>query len=395
MANQISTRAVHAGEERRKPYGALTTPIVQTSTYTFQDTAEILAFMHDKANGCLPSRVDYGRYGNPTQQAVEGKLAALEGAEQALLFGSGMSALTTALGTLLSAGDHLIMVRDAYHRTRDFATDFLARWGIETTFVPIDDLGAIADALHPNTRLIFSETPTNPYLGIMDLSGLSRMARPRGITTVIDSTFATPVNLCPLAHGIDLVVHSATKFLGGHNDLLAGMVAGPRHLLHQIEEGRGVLGGVASPHDAYLLLRGLKTLSLRVQRQNDSAMLLAQFLESHLSVEKVFYPGLPSQPQHDLARSQMAGFGGVVSFELEGGGERTSRFVDLLRLPYIGPTLGGVESVVQQPAMLYSLDPAERREAGLKDNLVRYAVGIEDPEDLIADLSQALDGSQR
>jgi cystathionine gamma-synthase len=395
MANQISTRAVHAGEERRKPYGALTTPIVQTSTYTFQDTAEILAFMHDKANGCLPSRVDYGRYGNPTQQAVEGKLAALEGAEQALLFGSGMSALTTALGTLLSAGDHLIMVRDAYHRTRDFATDFLARWGIETTFVPIDDLGAIADALHPNTRLIFSETPTNPYLGIMDLSGLSRMARPRGITTVIDSTFATPVNLCPLAHGIDLVVHSATKFLGGHNDLLAGMVAGPRHLLHQIEEGRGVLGGVASPHDAYLLLRGLKTLSLRVQQQNDSAMLLAQFLESHLAVTKVFYPGLPSHPQHDLARSQMAAFGGVVSFQLEGGGERTSRFVDLLRLPYIGPTLGGVESVVQQPAMLYSLDPAERREAGLEDNLVRYAVGIEDPEDLIADLAQALDGSQR
>ena len=395
MPSQISTQAVHAGEERRKPYGALTTPIVQTSTYTFEDSAEVMGFMRQKAAGGKPSRVDYGRYGNPTQSAVEGKLAALEGAERALLFSSGMSAITTTLAALLRSGDHLLLVREAYHRTREFATLFLARWGIETTFVPIGNTQALEEAIRPTTRVIFSETPSNPYLGILDLAALAQMARPRGITTVIDSTFATPVNLRPLAHGIDLVVHSATKYLGGHNDLLAGLVAGPDRLLTEIQQARDVLGGVASPHDAYLLLRGLKTLSLRVQRQNDSAQRIAQFLQEHPAVSRVYYPGLPSHPQHHLARSQMSGFGGVVSFELAGGMDKTSSFVDLLRLPYIGPTLGGVESVVQQPALLFSLDPQERQAAGLKDNLVRYAVGIEDPEDLLADLSQALDGCQR
>lgn len=395
MTSQISTRAVHAGEERRKPYGALTTPIVQTSTYTFEDTAEIMAFMRQKAEaGGKPSRVDYGRYGNPTQSAAEAKVAVLEEAEDALLFASGMSAITTTLGALLSKGDHLIMVREVYHRTREFADLFLSRWGMETTLVSIDDPVALSSAVRPTTRLIFAETPSNPYLGIMDLPALASLAEAHGLITVIDSTFATPVNLCPLAHGIDLVVHSATKYLAGHNDLLAGMVAGPERLLGQIREARDVLGGVASPHDAYLLLRGLKTLGLRIQRQNLSAMLVAQFLEGHRAVDRVFYPGLPCHPQHDLATRQMAGFGGVVSFELRGGMERTSRFVDLLRIPYIGPTLGGVESVVQQPAVLFSLDPAERRAAGFKENLVRYAVGIEDPEDLIADLDQALDGSR-
>jgi cystathionine gamma-synthase len=394
MTSRFSTKAVHAGEERRKPYGALTTPVVQTSTYTFEDTAEILHFMRQKAAGEMPSRVEYGRYGNPTQTAVERKVAVLEGGERALLFASGMCAITTTLGALLSAGDHLVMVRDAYHKTREFATTFLTRWGIETTFVPVDDPDALTDAIRPNTRLIFSETPTNPYLLIMDLSSMVETARAHGITTVIDSTFATPVNLRPLDYGVDLVIHSATKFLGGHNDLLAGIVVGSNGFLSQIEEARKVLGGVASPHDAYLLLRGLKTLELRVQRQNDNALRVASFLEGHSAVGSVYYPGLPSHPQHELARRQMAGFGGVVSFEIQGDEDRTSRLVDLLRVPYIGPTLGGVESVVQQPATLYSLDPEEREAAGIKDNLVRYAVGIENAEDLISDLSQALDGIQ-
>jgi cystathionine gamma-synthase len=392
MNSQFSTQAVHAGEERRKPYGALTTPIVQTSTYTFEDSAEILEFMHDKAAGDVPSRTDYGRYGNPTQSTVERKVAALEGGERALLFASGMCAITTTLGALLSAGDHLIMVRDAYHKTREFATTFLTRWGIETTFVPIDDPDAMSEAIRPTTRVIFSETPTNPYLSVLDLPRLVDIARSHNVITVIDSTFATPVNLRPLDYGADLVIHSATKFLGGHNDLLAGTVVGPCRLLSQIEEARKVLGGVAGPHDAYLLLRGLKTLELRVHRQNNTAQRIARFLEGHSAVSRVYYPGLPSHPHHELARSLMAGFGGVVSFEVQGDEIRTSRLVDLLEVPYIGPTLGGVESVVQQPAALYSLDPSERQAAGLKDNLVRYAVGIENPEDLISDLSQALDG---
>jgi len=392
MTNHFSTQAVHAGEEKRKPYGALTTPIVQTSTYTFENTAEILDFMHRKASGDLPVRDEYGRYSNPTQSAVERKMAALEGGERALLFASGMCAITTAMLTLLSSGDHLVMVSECYHRTREFALTFLSRWGIETTLVPIDEPVALAAAVRPTTRLIFAETPTNPYLRVLDLSRMIEIAREHDITTIIDSTFATPINLRPLEYGVDLVIHSATKYLGGHNDLLAGAVIGSSETLAKIEEARGVLGGVSSPHDAYLLLRGLKTLDLRVRRQNENGQRVAQFLEGHPAVRRVYYPGLPSHPDCEIARQQMTGFGGVVSFEIEGDMDKTSRFIDLLRLPYVGPTLGGVESVIEQPAMLFSLDRKERQEAGIKDNLVRYALGIEDADDLIADLNQALAG---
>jgi cystathionine gamma-synthase len=392
MTNNLSTRAVHAGEERRKPYGAVTTPIVQSSTYAFADTAEILDFMHRKATGDEPLRHEYGRYSNPTQTAVEGKVAALESGERALLFASGMSAITTTLCALLASGDHLVMVHDAYHRTREFAVTFLQRWGIETTLVPIDEPDTLAAAIRPTTRLIFSETPTNPYLHIIDLSRTVEIARQHSLITIIDSTFATPINLRPLEYGVDLVIHSATKFLGGHNDLLAGVVVGRRDILTDVEEMRGVLGGVSSPHDAYLLLRGLKTLEVRVLRQNQNAQRVAQFLEGHPAIHRVYYPGLPSHPQHDLASQQMAGFGGVVSFEIEGDMDRTSRFIDDLRLPFVGPTLGGVESIVQQQAAFFSLDPEEWRAAGLTDNLVRYSMGIEDAGDLISDLSQALEG---
>jgi cystathionine gamma-synthase len=392
MSDHLSTQAVHAGEQKRKPFGALTTPIVQTSTYAFRDTAEILEFMQRKAAGEGAVRDEYGRYSNPTQTAAERKLAALEGGEGALLFASGMAAITTTLATLLSAGDHLVMVSDCYHRTREFARSFLGRWGIDTALVPAGRPEALAAALRPDTRLIFSETPTNPYLRVLDLDALEDLARGRDIVTVVDSTFATPVNLRPLAHGVDLVVHSATKYLGGHNDLLAGAVVSGGQLLARIAAARGVMGSMGNPHDAYLLLRGLKTLSLRVQRHNENGLRVARFLADHPAVRRVYYPGLPDHPEHKLARAQMAGFGGVVSFEIDGDFERTAHFVDRLRLPYIGPTLGGVESIVEQPAALFSLDPAERRAAGLADNLVRYALGIEDAGDVIADLAQALAG---
>jgi cystathionine gamma-synthase len=392
MTDRFSTRAVHAGEEKRKPFGAVTTPIVQTSTYAFRDTAEILAFMNSKAEGVTSVRDEYGRYSNPTQSVAERKLAALEGGKRALLFASGMSAITTTLAALLSSGDHLVMVSDCYHRTREFALSFLGRWGIDTALVQAGDAEALARAVRPNTRLIFSETPTNPYLRVLDLEHLVAVARGRGIITMVDSTFATPVNLRPLAHGVDLVAHSATKYLAGHNDLLAGVVVGGKELLAQIEKARGVMGSVSDPNVAYLLLRGLKTLGLRVSRQNENGLRVARFLEAHPAVCRVWYPGLASHPEHKLASRQMAGFGGVVSFEIDGDFETTGRFVDRLRLPYIGPTLGGVESIVEQPAALFSLDPAERQAAGLKDNLVRYALGIEDVEDIIADLEQALAG---
>jgi len=390
MAHQSTTQAVHAGEARRKPHGSLTTPIIQTSTYTFADTAEILDFMRSKEAEETDLRYEYGRYSNPTQSAVEGKLAALEGAEQALLFGSGMAAITTTLLARLSAGEHLVMASDSYHRTREFAQMFLSRWGIETTLVPIDQPAALEEAIRPATRLIFAETPTNPYLRVMDLERLAQTARQHRITTMVDSTFATPVNLRPLEWGIDLVVHSASKYLGGHNDLLAGVVLGSRLDLAPIEHARGVMGGISNPNDCYLLLRGVKTLELRVRRQNESGQRLAQFLESHPAVRRVYYPGLPSHPDHAAAQRLLSGFGGVVSFEVAGDFDVTAHFIDALRIPYIGPTLGGVESIVQQPAALFSLHRAERQAAGLSDSLVRYAVGIEDVQDLIEDIDQAL-----
>jgi cystathionine gamma-synthase len=392
MTNHFSTKAVHAGEARRKPYGSLTTPIYLTSTFTFADTAEVLDYMRQKADGAPEPRDEYGRYSNPTQSVAERRLAALEGGQQALLFASGMCAITTTMLALLRAGDHLVMVEGAYRRTQEFAASFLPRWGIESTSVPIDDPAALVAAIRPTTRMIFAESPTNPYLRVMDLANLTDLARKHGIITAIDSTFATPINMRPLEIGLDLVIHSVTKYLAGHNDLLAGVVVGSRDRLAKIQEARGILGGVSSPQDVYLLLRGLKTLDLRVRRQNENGMRVAQYLESHPAIERVYYPGLPSHPDYEVARRQMTGFGGVVSFEVKGDMERTARFIDRLRMPYIGPTLGGVESIAQQQAIFISLDPDERRNAGISDTLVRYALGIEDAEDLIADLEQALDG---
>ena len=391
MRTNSPTRTVHAGEEKRKPYGSLTTPIVQSSTFTFANTAEILDFMQAKENEVTRPRDEYGRYSNPTQTAVELKLAALEGAEQALLFSSGMAAITTVFLARLSRGDHLIITSDCYHRTREFAAMFLDRWGIETSLLQIDNLEQLESLVKPNTRMLFAETPTNPYLRVMDLDRVVEIASANKITTVVDSTFATPINLLPLDLGIDFIIHSASKYLGGHNDLLAGVVAGSHMQLAQIEQARGVLGSISNPNDAYLLLRGLKTLDLRVKQQNESGMHVAQFLETHPAVRRVYYPGLSSHPDHETAKKLMSGFGGVVSFEIDGDFEVTGRFIDQLRIPYIGPTLGGVESIAQQPAALFSLDRAERQAAGLQDSLVRYAVGIEDPDDLIEDLKSALE----
>jgi cystathionine gamma-synthase len=391
MAVKLATQAVHGGEERRKPYGALTTPVVQSSTFTFRDTAEILDFMQAKEQGAA-NRDEYGRYSNPTQTAAELKLATLEGGEQALLFASGMSAISTTLLTLLSTGDHLLLARDTYHRTKELAGSILSRLGIETTLVPVDQPEAIRQAIRPNTRLLFAETPSNPYLRVLDLPAAVEMAHQHGLLTAVDSTFATPVNFRPLEFGANLVIHSATKYLGGHNDLLAGAVIGSRRMLADIQTARGILGGVSNPHDAYMLLRGLKTLELRVRQQNENGLQVARFLEDHPSVACVYYPGLESHPDFIVAQNQLTGFGGVVSFEIDGDFEKTARFIDRLRLPYIGPTLGGVESIIEQPAALFSLEPVERKAAGIKDNLVRYALGIESPDDITADLRQALAG---
>ena len=389
----FSTRAVHAGEARIKPYHALTTPIIQTSTFTFVDTADQVEYMEALLQEEETERLEYGRYGNPTVATVERKMADLDSGEAALLFSSGMAAVTIALLTFLPAGAHVVITDDCYRRTREFVFKFLPRYGVEATHVPMGDYGAMEAAIRPNTHLIFSESPTNPYTRVMDVPTLVGIARRYGLRTAIDSTLATPINQRPLEFGVDLVIHSATKYLGGHNDLLAGVAIGSQEIITELRETQKLIGAICDPHTAYLLERGLKTLGLRVARHNDTGLKVAQFLEEHPKVRRTYHPGLPSHPDYAIAREQMSGFGGVISFELDTDWETTGRFVDALRIPYIGPSFGGAESLVEQVAVAsyYDRTEEERAAIGISDTLVRLAVGIEDAGDLIADLAQALD----
>jgi cystathionine gamma-synthase len=383
-----STTAVHGGEPRPKPAHALATPIVQTATYSFANTQELVDHFEGKIE-----RVEYGRYGNPTQRIAEAKLAALEGADDCLLFASGMAAMTTTLFAILSRGTHVVVTDDSYRRTRQFLNQTLSRFGIEVSTVPAGDYDALEDAIRPTTRALVSESPTNPYNRIMDLARFAEIGRRHRVKTVIDGTFATPYNQRPLEFGIDIVMHSATKFLGGHNDLLAGAVLGSRELVDGVRSLQAVSGAVVDPFAAYLLVRGLKTFALRMERQNANAQAVAEFLVRHPRVSAVHYAGLPSHPQHEIAKKQMRGYGGVVSFEVRGDLAAASRVVDACRIPYIASSLGGVESLIEQPAIMsfYELTTEERLAIGIKDSLIRYSVGIEDADDLIADLAQALD----
>lgn len=385
----LSTKSVHAGESRQKPSHAITNPIVQTSTYVFRDTEELIDFNTGKI-----SREEYGRYGNPTRTVAETKLAALDGAEAAVLFSTGMNAIVSVLLAMLSSGSHVVIMDECYRRTRQFCLQVLPRYGIDVTFVKTGDYEAMEHAITDQTRLIVSESPTNPYLNVIDLEHISRIAKERRLKVMIDSTFATPYNQRPIEFGIDIVVHSATKYLGGHNDLMAGVVVGSKTLMGAIREFRDVTGGITDPHTAYLLIRGLKTFALRMDRHNANGMAIAKYLEQHPRIRDVYYPGLNSHPQYDVAARQMSGFGGVVSFEVDGDLHTASAFIDRLELPYIGPSLGGVESLIEQPALqsFFELSQKERLEIGIKDELIRFSVGVEDPKDLIADLEQALNG---
>ncbi|HYB43444.1 MAG TPA: aminotransferase class I/II-fold pyridoxal phosphate-dependent enzyme [Candidatus Methylomirabilis sp.] len=380
--------AVHAGEPRPKPGHSLATPIMQTATYTFADTQEL----KDHFDGRI-DRVEYGRYGNPTQRIAEDKLTALERAEACLLFASGMAAMTTTLFAMLSRGTHVVVTDDSYRRTRQFLNQTLHRYGIEVSTVPCGDYDALEDAIRPTTRVLVSESPTNPYNRVLDLERFADIGRRHRVKTVIDATFATPYNQRPLEWGVDVVIHSATKYLGGHNDLLAGAVLGSRELIGGVRSLQGITGAVVDPFAAYLLVRGLKTFALRIERQNANAQAVAEFLDGHPRVAAVHYPGLASHSEHDIARKQMRGFGGVVSFEIEGDIDATSRVVDACRIPYLAVSLGGVESLIEQPAIMsfYELTSEERLEIGIKDNLIRYSVGIEDSDDLTTDLAQALE----
>ncbi len=381
-----STRSVHGGEDRAKGAKSLTTPIAQTSTFVFDTLDEFEAYKAGER-----TQYEYGRYGNPTLAAAESKLADLDHAAQALLFSSGMSAISTALLAMLRSGQHLVVMEDCYRRTVQLC-NVLGKFGIKSSFVRPGDFDELQQALQPNTRLIFTESPTNPHLHVVDLEKLVFFARERRLKVLIDSTFATPVNQCPLDFGVDLVFHSATKYLGGHNDLMAGSVCGAEGIISAIKEFRDIVGTIADPQSSYLLIRGLKTLAVRMARQNDSALRIAAFLEAHSKVKRVYYPGLPSHPDHEVARRQMHGFGGVVSFDLDGDLETARNFVHRLTIPYLAPSLGGVETLVSHPATIsyYDLSWEDRQAIGITDELIRYSVGIEDPEDLVGDMASAL-----
>ncbi|MGM0557524.1 MAG: trans-sulfuration enzyme family protein [Myxococcota bacterium] len=384
-----STRSVHAGEPRKRAGDAITTPIHQTATYTFEDTQELIDHFEARIE-----REEYGRYGNPTVDVAERKLAALDNAEDAALFPSGMAAITTTLLAMLRGGHHVVMTNDCYRRTRQFVGGTLAKFGVECTLVDPDDYEALEDAITSDTRLIMAESPTNPYMYCADLEKLVEIRdRHKGVKVIIDSTFATPINQRPIDFGIDLVWHSCTKYLGGHNDLLAGSMCGKAPLIQAIKDFRGVVGTVVDPQTAYLLIRGLKTLDLRVRRQNENAQQIAEWLEAHPKIERVYYPGLESHPSHQVAREQMEGYGGVVSFLVDGELEAISKFIDACEIPQIGPSLGGVESLIEQPALMsfFELTTEQRESIGIRDNLVRFAIGIEDAQDLIDDLEQALE----
>lgn len=384
------TRAVHGGELRERPEHALAEPIVQTATYTFASTQALVDRMEGKVE-----REEYGRYGNPTVRTLERKIAALEGTDDAVAFASGMAAITTAILALTKGGSHVVLFSDCYRRTRQFVTSFLDRFGVQSSLVPPADLAAMEAAITPRTRLVISEAPTNPYNTVVDLRRVAAICREHRVRSMIDSTFATPVHLRPAEHGIDLVVHSATKYLAGHNDVLAGVIAGPSGLCSLVRDARHVLGGVLDPHAAYLVHRGIKTLAVRVRQQSATALALAQSLEAHPRIARVWYPGLPSHPQHTIARELMSGYGAVLTFQVRGDLAAASRFVDACRIPRIAPSLGGVESLIEQPAIMsyYEMSKQEREAIGITDDLVRLAVGIEDTDELCADVLRALDAS--
>ncbi|MCU0861159.1 MAG: aminotransferase class I/II-fold pyridoxal phosphate-dependent enzyme [Methanomassiliicoccales archaeon] len=381
-----STTAVHSGEPSPSR-GEAVTPIFQTSTFYFP-TEDPSTWEGKVPEGSYI----YTRWGNPTIRAAEDKLAALEGSERGLLFSSGMAAITSAILSFVGKGDHIVSVEDIYGGTFSFLRSELPRMGVEVTFVDSTDTGAMERAIRPNTKLLYLESPTNPLLKLVDIRAAARVARAKGIKSLIDSTFATPINQRPIDLGVDLVAHSCTKYLNGHSDLIAGAVLGGKEDIEAISKRRILFGGSMDPLGAFLLIRGLKTLAVRMERHNLNGLRLAGFLESHRGVERVHYPGLSSHPQHSLAESQMSGFGGMVSFEVRGGRRAAERALRSFQVVKRATSLGGVDSLASMPlnSSHSSLSPQERERLGIHDQLIRLSAGIEDAEDLEDDLDQAL-----
>jgi len=381
-----ATRLIH-GECAATDVHPLVAPIFETTTFVFENAAEVVAFNEGRSTKYL-----YSRYGNPTVVGVESRLAALDGAEAALLFSSGMAATTSTLMALAGSGDEVICASAIYGGTLHLLEDLLKRFGVVPRFVSIDDLRSPATLIGSRTKVLWFESPVNPTLRCVDIRSIAEACRTRGVTTVIDNTFASPINQQPLALGVDLVMQSATKYLNGHSDVTAGCVAGPRALIEPLAAVRRLLGTILDPAPAYALGRGLKTLPIRVARHNENALAVARFLEGDRRVTRVLYPGLTSHPDHDLACRQMTGFGGVVCFDLEGRYDRASACFDRLKLVKRAASLGGVESIVSLPVITsqWGHSDDQLREAGITRGMLRLSVGLEDAADIIADLDQAL-----
>lgn len=384
----LFTKAVHAGEDRSANFGALSTPIYNASVFAFENADEAAAIHNHVKPGFY-----YGRLGNPTQEALEEAVAELEGAENALAFASGMAAISAAILTAAKSGDHIVALESMYSTTTSLLNHLAENFGLEVTYVDATDPENYRRAARPNTKLFWIETPSNPVLNVTDIAAVCRIAKEKGIVTCADNTFATPFNQNPLSLGADLVVHSATKYLGGHSDLTAGILAGDRSI---VEEARmkttRYFGGNIAPQVAWLVLRGIKTLALRMDKHNQNAYAVAHMLSDHPSVEAVFYPGLEGHLGHTYAAAQMRGFGGMVAFDV-GGIEAGKRFINALELVSIATSLGGVESIIQHSASMThaSLSPEARKLAGISDGMMRFSVGVEDTEDILDDLRSALE----
>lgn len=390
----FATRAIHHGYDPMEERGALTPPVYMTSTFAFPTTAE----GGDRFAGTAEGYV-YTRLGNPTQALLEERLAALEGGEAALATASGMGAISATMWTLLSPGDEVIVDRTLYGCTFSFLRDGLARFGIVVSHIDLTDPRNLEAAVGPRTRIVYFETPANPNMRLVDIRAVCDIARARGITVIVDNTYCSPWLQRPLELGADLVVHSATKYLGGHGDVIAGAVVGSAEMIDRIRmQGlKDMTGAVIAPLDAFLVLRGLKTLELRMERHCENAGALARLLEGHPAVDSVFYPGLPGFAQHELAKRQMSGFGGMVSFELKGGFAAGCRFMDALGLVTRAVSLGDAETLVQHPASMThsTYTPEERARYGVSDGLVRLSAGLETLADIEADIGQALDEAMR
>ncbi len=377
----IQTKLVHSGEPESRFEGAVSMPIFQSATFENQGTEKYHELKYIRLNN------------TPNHRVLHRKLADIEGGEAALVTSSGMAAITSTLLTFLKTGDHLLAQEGLYGGSHDFIHDDLADFGIEFDFIPLDDPVAWEKALKPNSRALFVESITNPLIQVGDLEGLANFALKHQLVSVIDNTFASPINFRPLESGFQLVMHSATKYLNGHSDIVAGAVIGSRRQIRQITDRVNHLGGSLDPHACFLLQRGLKTLALRIGYQNRSALKIARFLEQHPQVACINYPGLESNPSHVQATKLFSGFGGMLSFELTGGAQAANRFIEAVRLPIVAPSLGGVETLITLPCKTShaGMSPDQRRALGIGDGLIRLSVGIESSEELMDDLARALE----